>query len=159
MPREMNFWEILIRPFTHDCDLVHEAGGLPIIVDGIMHGASVIPQDHVAWFPTVSVGSIRIWALPVQIIEKGVAFFLSHILETRREFGVADEERFSFGLRVRADCWMKVGWDTSLMSSTLRHFSTALFNASPIKQRLHTVGEGLVGQILITPHGVTTARW
>ncbi len=155
----MNFSEILVRPFTHDCDSAYEAGCLPIIVDGIMHGASVIPQNHIAGFPTVSAGSIRIWALPVQIIEKGAAFSLSHILERRREFGVADEERFSFGLRVRADCWMKIGWDTSLMSSTPRHFSTVLFNASPIKQRLHTVGEGLVGQILITPHGVTTAGW
>ena len=93
----------------------------------------------------MSVGSIWIWALPVQIIKKGAAFFLSHILETRRELGVADEKRFSPGLWVCADCGVKGERDISLMPCALRHFSTAVFNASPLEQRLHTVGECFVG--------------
>ena len=77
------------RAFPTRCGPVHQSGLiLCVVVDPVVHRTAVVPHQHVAGVPAVSVDVFCSSRLSVEVVEQRPALLDGHAGEARREVGV-----------------------------------------------------------------------
>src|SRR5262245_43551573 len=97
---------ISTRPFTFDRHAAPLALVRPVVPDGVMHHAAVVPERNVVLRPSETNLKVDLLAVIEEKREQRVAFSLRQLVDAGRERAV-DEERLAPGFRMRADHRMR----------------------------------------------------
>jgi hypothetical protein len=73
------------RPVALDGHAVSLAFVRPVIPDGMMHRAAVVPECHVVALPAVTDLKLELLAVIEQKVEQHVAFAIGELVDSRRE--------------------------------------------------------------------------
>src|SRR5688572_3039450 len=156
----MFMWMRLYGPVAAHLHAVHEALKLPDVVDRDMHGAAVVPDRDRAGLPAEAAGELGARRVPPEELEQRRALLGRHPGETLR-VGPIDEQRLAAGFGMRAHDRM-LGYGLA-PARILAHLVRAVLVAGGLRprngdvsmngcqaryQRLHTIGQRLVGEIL-----------
>src|SRR5690348_1296577 len=70
-------------PLALDGRAVHEPAGTIVIVDGVVHGAAIVPDRQVVGAPAQAAGELGPDRVSVEELEQRPALGLGHALEAR----------------------------------------------------------------------------